>query len=162
MVTVSDMASLTIDVYAYNFATMQPIYMPCYCGSIRQAARTLTQMYDHALMPSGLKITQFGILRLLSAYPRLTTGDVASALVMDSTTVTRSLKTIHESGWIARVSGQDRRERRWTVTPAGNDRLEQALPLWKKVQRELAETARGVDLRALNQTVFKLVQTLET
>lgn len=139
---------------------MQAIEMPCYCGSIRQAARIVTQMYDHALKPSGLKITQFGILRLLSAYPALTTGEVAAALVMDSTTVTRTLKTIREAGWIDLAQSVDRRERRWEITPAGKASLATALPLWKRVQKDFATVTHATDPRAFNKTIFKLVQAL--
>lgn len=137
---------------------MKPIKLPCYCGSIRQASRIVTQMYDHALKPSGLKITQFGILRVLSAYPGMTTGAMAEALVMDSTTLTRTLKIIQDSKWIESVPGEDRRERRWSVTEAGKERLEQAVPLWKNAQKEFAQLANDVDLDGLTKTVFHLVQ----
>lgn len=137
---------------------MQAIKLPCYCGSIRQASRIVTQMYDHALKPSGLKITQFGILRLLSAYPALTTGAIAEALVMDSTTLTRTLKIIQDNKWIESAPGEDRRERRWTVTDAGKARLQQALPLWKDAQKAFAQLASDVDLDGLTNAVFQLVQ----
>lgn len=141
---------------------MKPIRLPCYAGSFRQAARVVTQMYDAALKPSGVKITQFGILRLLSAYPGLTTGEMAEALVMDSTTLTRTLKIIQDNGWIAVAPGEDRRERHWTITVAGREKMEQALPLWKNAQKEFAELAHDVDLDALTRTVFHLVQKVGT
>lgn len=137
---------------------MKPIKLPCYCGSIRQASRIVTQMYDQALKPSGLKITQFGILRLLSAYPGLTTGDMAQALVMDSTTLTRTLKIIQDNNWIVAQPGEDRRERHWNLTETGAQRLQHALPLWKSAQKEFAQLTQDVDLDGLTQTVFHLVQ----
>lgn len=137
---------------------MKPIKMPCYCGSIRQASRIVTQMYDQALKPSGLKITQFGILRLLSAFPGLTTGEMADALVMDSTTLTRTLKIIQDNKWIEAKAGEDRRERHWSITKAGQERLQEATPLWKAVQKEFAHMAQGVDLDGFNRTVYELAQ----
>ena len=115
-------------------------------------------MYDTALKPSGVKITQFGILRLLNAYPGLTTGDMAEALVMDSTTLTRTLKIIQESGWIDATPGQDRRQRHWTITAAGQERLREATPLWKEAQKQFATFADDVDLDTLTKTVHQLVQ----
>jgi len=137
--------------------TMKPIKLPCYCGSIRQASRIVTQLYDQALKPSGLKITQFGILRLLSAYPGLTTGEIAEALAMDSTTLTRTLKIIQENAWIEATPGEDRRERHWSVTPAGKERVGEAVPLWKNAQKEFAQLAGDVDLDGLTKAVFHLV-----
>lgn len=141
---------------------MKPIKLPCYCGSIRQASRIVTQLYDQALKPSGLKVTQFGILRLLSAYPGLTTGDIAEALAMDSTTLTRTLKIIQDNAWIEARPGEDRRERHWTVTPAGKERLDEAVPLWKNAQKEFAQLASDVDLDGLTKAVFQLVQKAST
>lgn len=141
---------------------MNPIKLPCYCGSIRQASRIVTQLYDQALKPSGLKVTQFGILRLLSAYPGLTTGDIAEALAMDSTTLTRTLKIIQDNAWIEARPGEDRRERHWTVTPAGKERLDEAVPLWKNAQKEFAQLASDVDLDGLTKAVFQLVQKAST
>lgn len=137
---------------------MNPIKMPCYCGSIRQASRLVTQLYDSALRPSGVKITQFGILRLLVARPGLTTGEIAGALAMDSTTLTRTLKIIQDHAWITPVTGSDRRERRWNVTPAGKERMDAALPMWKAAQKEFARMASDVDLDALNEAVVRLVR----
>jgi DNA-binding MarR family transcriptional regulator len=137
---------------------VKPIKLPCYCGSIRQASRIVTQLYDQALKPSGVKITQFGILRLLAACPGITTGDIAQALVMDSTTLTRTLKIIQDNGWIAAQAGEDRRERRWTLTAAGRGRLQQAQPLWKNAQKEFAQLAKDVDLDGLTESVFRLAQ----
>ncbi|MEC4718481.1 MarR family winged helix-turn-helix transcriptional regulator [Noviherbaspirillum sp. CPCC 100848] len=136
---------------------MEPLRLPCYCGSLRQASRVVTQLYDQALKPSGLKITQFGILRLLGACPGLTTGAMAELLAMDSTTLTRTLKIISDSGWIKATPGEDRRERRWTITSEGEERVSQAMPLWKNVQKEFAEMASDVDLEALTRTVHQLV-----
>jgi DNA-binding MarR family transcriptional regulator len=137
---------------------VKPLYLPCYCGSLRQAARVVTQLYDQSLKPSGVKITQFGILRLLAARPDLTTGDIANALAMDSTTLTRTLKIIKDSGWIDAAQGEDRRERRWTITQSGSSKIQEAIPLWKQAQKELAQSAQGVDLDFLNRTLFDLTK----
>jgi DNA-binding MarR family transcriptional regulator len=137
---------------------MKPIRLPCYCGSLRQASRALTQLYDRALRPSGVKITQFGILRLLAARPGLTTGQMASALVMDSTTLTRTLKIIESNQWIVPTPGSDRRERHWAITAAGEQRLQEAQPLWERAQQEFANLAGEIDLDALSRTIFQLAK----
>lgn len=115
-------------------------------------------MYDKALKPSGVKITQFGILRVLSHFPGLTTGEMADALVMDSTTLTRTLKIIQDSKWIESTPGEDRRERHWSLTEEGKARLQEAVPLWKNAQKEFAEMMCDVDLDGLTRSVFQLVQ----
>ena len=154
-----------IHVYAHTIhgnidkkCDMKAIRLPCYCGSLRQASRVVTQLYDQKLKPSGITITQFGILKLLAACPGLSTGSLAEALAMDSTTLTRTLKIIQENGWIAVTTGDDRRKRCWSITPTGRQHLEQAEPLWKSAQQEFARLAHDVDLDSLTRTVFQLVQ----
>jgi DNA-binding MarR family transcriptional regulator len=137
---------------------VKPLKLPCYCGSIRQASRVVTQIYDKALKPSGVKITQFSILRTLAHFPGLTTGEMAEALVMDSTTLTRTLKIIHDSKWIESTPGEDKRERHWSLTEEGKARLQEAVPLWKKAQKEFAAMMSDVDLDELTRSVFQLVQ----
>jgi DNA-binding MarR family transcriptional regulator len=139
---------------------MQPLRLPCYCGSLRQATRAITQLYDQHLKPSGLTITQFGLLRLLSSFPDMTSGAMAAAMVMDSTTLTRTLAGLKRQGLIAAEPGEDKRERHWRLSKEGRDVLELAMPYWKAAQQDLKKRATSVDLGGLSQTVFQLVQEL--
>ena len=40
---------------------------PCVCVSLRDAARSLTKLYDDALAPSGLLVTQYSLLQKVDA-----------------------------------------------------------------------------------------------
>ena len=48
-----------IRVYTYTMNTK----FVCTCTTVRHAAQTLTEVYDRVLAPSGLKITQYMLLR---------------------------------------------------------------------------------------------------
>src|SRR5216684_2606103 len=85
--------------------------LPCMCASFRRASRALTQMYDDALRPLGLRATQFTILQVLSLAGEVSQGELGRLLVMDSTTLTRTLRILSAQGWIANRPGKDRRER---------------------------------------------------
>ena len=43
--------------------------MECTCLRMRRATRLVTQLYDHALGPSGLTVSQFGLLAYLLGEP---------------------------------------------------------------------------------------------
>lgn len=77
---------------------------------------------------------------------------------MDSTTLTRTLKIIHDSQWIESTPGEDRRERHWSLTMEGRARLQAAEPLWKNAQKDFKEMMADVDLDGLTRSVFQLVQ----
>ncbi len=53
---------------------------------------------------------------------------------LDETTVTRSLRLLQKSGWVAIRSGTDRREKLVAITDAGKEKLKQARPAWSKAQ----------------------------
>jgi DNA-binding MarR family transcriptional regulator len=109
----------------------------CMCASFRRASRALTQLYDHALRPVGLRATQFTILQVLSRAGEVSQGKLGQILAMDSTTLTRTLKIMSREGWITERRGHDRRERLLRLSKAGSDQFNRALSSWKKTQDHL-------------------------
>ena len=119
--------------------------LPCISGNLRRAARTLTQLYDEALRPLGLRSTQFTILQALALTGEIRQGELGRLLAIDSTTLTRTLAILARQGWIVERPGKDRRERRVRLADAGKAEFQRAQPPWRKVQarirRRLGEPA---------------------
>ena len=111
--------------------------LPCTCATLRRASRALTQLYDEAMRPVGLRSTQFTILQALSLAGEVSQRDLGQLLAMDSTTLTRTLEIMGEHGWIAKRRGQDRREWRMRLSKSGEAQLKRALPHWQKVQGQV-------------------------
>lgn len=111
----------------------------CICFNLRKAARAVTQIYDEALKPSGLRSTQFSLLSVVEAYGPTGISDLAKKLVTDRTTLTRNLKPLLSQKLLEVVDGEDRRQRPITLTSKGRDTLAQAMPLWRDVQTRMAE-----------------------
>ena len=136
--------------------------LPCMCGSFRRTSRALTQLYENALRPLGLRATQFTILQALSLAGEVTQGQLGEILAMDSTTLTRTLQIMDRQGWIAGRRGQDRRERRLRLAKGGETQFKRALPAWEKVQsrlrRQLGEQT-WKDLLDITHQVTDLVTT---
>jgi DNA-binding MarR family transcriptional regulator len=107
------------------------------CSSFRRASRALTQLYDQALRPLGLRATQFTVLQVLSRAGEVSQGRLGEILAMDSTTLTRTLEILRRRGWITERRGEDRRERWLGLAKAGEAQLNRALPAWGKVQSRL-------------------------
>jgi DNA-binding MarR family transcriptional regulator len=113
------------------------IELPCYCASLRQAARVMSQFYEAALRDAGVTITQFTLLSLLHQMRAARVNDIAAALAMDQTTLSRTLATMERDGLIAPAEGEDLRESRWQLTALGRRRMRTVLPRWKAVQRKV-------------------------
>jgi DNA-binding MarR family transcriptional regulator len=108
--------------------------LPCMCASLRRTSRALSQIYEDALRPVGLRATQFTLLQALSLTGEVTQGQLGEILAMDSTTLTRTLNIMNRHGWIAKRRGKDRREWRMRLSRAGEIQFKQALPHWQKAQ----------------------------
>ena len=111
--------------------------LSCMCASFRRASRALTQHYDTALRPLGLRATQFTLLQALSQAGEVSQRTLGEILAIDSTTLTRTLAIMGRRGWIASRSGEDRRERRLSLSQAGKAEYKRALPHWEKLQEGL-------------------------
>jgi DNA-binding MarR family transcriptional regulator len=111
--------------------------LPCMCGTLRRTSRALTQLYEQALRPLGLRSSQFTILQVLWRVGEMSQSSLGEILAMDSTTLTRTLAIMRRRGWIAERRGQDRRERILRLAKSGEKQLNRALPLWEKTQARL-------------------------
>ena len=112
---------------------------PCACGTLRRAARAVTAAYDAALAPSGLRITQFGILRKLARLGPLPVTRLAAEAALDRSTMGRNLNPLERRGLVRiEVGNVDQRERVAHLTAAGEAAIEAALPHWRKAQERIA------------------------
>ncbi|HEV2775508.1 MAG TPA: MarR family winged helix-turn-helix transcriptional regulator [Solirubrobacteraceae bacterium] len=117
----------------------------CACDQLRRVARGVTQVYDDAVLPSGLRITQLAIFVGLSTEGDLPLTVLADGLGLDRTTLTRNLKVLEDRGLIRTYQhADDARVRMVAMTLEGSRRLSAALKLWGEVQ-ELVEARFGRD-----------------
>ena len=110
----------------------------CACFNIRKTARVITQLYDEALRPTGLRVTQFSIMMAARSLEPVTLSRLSAVMAMDRTTLTRNLRPLEREGLIAIESGADRRERQVIVTARGQQVLAKAIPLWEHLQTRFA------------------------
>jgi len=119
--------------------------MNCLCANTRRAARSLTRFYEEQLRPSGLTPPQFGLLSMLAEISRLgrsgiTQTDLAEALGLDQTTLSRNLKLLIAGGWVKRSrSSLDRRQTLYSITSAGMRVRHSALPHWERAQAQMLQ-----------------------
>jgi len=111
----------------------------CHCLAARRMARELTRLYEEKLRPHGLRATQFSVLAALSQMGSATIGELADALGLERTSLSRSAALLARNGWIASdESARDAREHVLSLTPSGLAKLEAAFPDWHAAQ-ELVE-----------------------
>lgn len=139
---------------------MNATQVRCNCLALRQAARRVTQFYDHALAPVGLRITQFPILAWLDADGAMTMKGLAERIVMDRATLGHNIRPLEAAGLVALGVGADRRSRQVILTDAGRARLAAARPLWRAAQAGF-EAAFGTDDAASLRQILGRVSALD-
>ncbi len=123
----------------------------CVCYRLRRAARVAAKAYDNALKPSGLRNTQFTLLDSLNRLGETSIGDLADVLAIDGTTLTRNLEILVRRGLVENIVADDARVRYVRITKLGKQTYKEALPLWRKAQRQALnalEPKRWTGMRA--------------
>jgi DNA-binding MarR family transcriptional regulator len=110
----------------------------CTCGSLRKASRRISQFYDTALAPVGIKSTQYSILSEVdrgSLEGPVTMCELATAMVMDRSTLGHNLKPLERDDLvILRLSADDRRKRYVELTKKGRLILRKSRRLWQHAE----------------------------
>ena len=112
-------------------------------------ARLSTIVYDEALRPLGLKLTQYSLLINIRESDAVSVTELSDRMMMDRTTLTRNLAPLRKAGWV-QVGDIDRRTRRIMLTDEGQALLERAAPIWEMAEirvREVIGVEDSLELR---------------
>jgi DNA-binding MarR family transcriptional regulator len=115
-----------------------PATRPCACTALRKASRAVSRLYDDALAEAGLTTNQFSILRALAREGDLPLSRLAESMVMDRTSLYRTLGPIERQGWIEIVAAGAGKVRIARLTAAGRATMARAAPLWEAAQHRIA------------------------
>jgi DNA-binding MarR family transcriptional regulator len=129
----------------------------CLCAALRRATRSVTRLYDDALRPLDLRITQFSLLRQLVKHGERTMRELAAIVVVEETALNRAVRGLESRGWIAIRTGDDRRARVLAITAAGRALLAEAEPLWHAVQKRMAAEL-GADWNVLMTSLHAVTE----
>lgn len=113
-----------------------PATTSCACTSLRKATRTLDRLYDARLAPHGLTTTQFALLRNIERAGAIVLNQLAALLVMDRTSLYRTIRGIEEAGWVTINAGPGK-ARLAQITPSGQALLRAVEPDWQALQTEI-------------------------
>jgi DNA-binding MarR family transcriptional regulator len=136
----------------------------CTNFKLRKLMRRVAQHYDIEMSKIGLKTTQYSLLSHVLKLGPIRPGELAQAMVVDASTLTRNLKPLVDAGWIEVSAGSDGRSRTVTITDAGRDKRHEAQRRWKAAQEsinQLLGVERVLELHALIDDSLALLSPLE-
>lgn len=146
--------------------TTQTIIKPQGCSNfkLRQLTRRVSQHYDIEMSKIGLKTTQYSLLSHIVKLGPIRPGELAQAMTMDASTLTRNLKPLIDAGWITVTAGSDARSRIVSITKAGREKCHEAKRHWKVAQQglnDLLGIERVLALHALIDSALELLSPLD-
>jgi DNA-binding MarR family transcriptional regulator len=136
----------------------KPAPTPCLCNALRQASRAVSRIYDEELRGMGQRATQYSLFCHLRRAGEVRQRDLDGLTSLDETTLTRNLRPLIASGWVAIGTGEDRREKLVRLTEAGAAKLRQARPAWERAQERLRSRLPGGVWSGLLATVPDLAR----
>lgn len=129
--------------------------LKCICIEVRNAAQTLTKLYDRELAPAGLTVTQLSQLNQIRELGQPTLSELARAMRLDRSTLGRNLRLMEAEGLVTLRPGRDGRTRLVGLTDKGRRALRSGAVLWRGVQERLSNrlgtARRGLLTDLLNE-----------
>jgi DNA-binding MarR family transcriptional regulator len=139
-----------------NNPAIDIIARSCIAVRLRLLNRVVTNLYDNALRPLRLKISQLNILVVTAKLGLAQPAKVCEILQLDTSTLSRNVERMRARGWLETVPGVDARTQPFRLTAQGRRLLERAVPAWEKAQQQAAELLGEDGVTLLTTTARKL------
>jgi DNA-binding MarR family transcriptional regulator len=138
-------------------SSIDVIARTCIAARMRLLNRVVTNFYDGALRPFGLKISQLNILIATAKLGEARPAQVCEILQLDTSTLSRNVERMRANGWVEIVPDeQDARMQTFRLTGQGRRLIERAVPAWESAQRQAAELLGEGGIAVLEKAAKKL------
>lgn len=128
----------------------------CIAVRLRLLNRVVTNMYDDALRPLGLKVSQLNILVVTARLGLAQPAKVCNILHLDTSTLSRNVERMRAKNWLEAVPGEDARTQSFRLTAQGKRLLERAVPAWQEAQDQASEFLGGDGVALVGKVAGKL------
>src|SRR2546426_7216741 len=139
-------------------SSIDTIAKTCVAVRLRLLNRVVTNFYDEALRPLGLKVSQLNILIVTARLGLARPAQVCDLLQLDTSTLSRNVERIRAHGWLEVAPEADARAQPFRLTPQGKRLVEKAVPAWEEAQCQAAELLGKEGIALLDKAAKKLRQ----
>jgi DNA-binding MarR family transcriptional regulator len=136
--------------------TPDDIARTCIALRLRLLNRVVTNLYDEALRPLDLKISQLNLLVVTAKLSLAQPAKVCEILQLDTSTLSRNVERMRAKGWLETVPAEDARKQPFHLTPQGRKLLARAAPAWERAQREATKILGDAGSALLDEAAGKL------
>src|SRR5437868_15064231 len=137
-------------------SSIDTIAKTCIAVRLRLLNRLVTNLYDDALRPLALKVSQLNLLVVTAKLGLARPVQVCDILQLDTSTLSRNVERMRAHGWLEVVPGEDARTQNFRLTTQGNRLIEKAVPAWEEAQRQASELLGDQGIALLDKAAKKL------
>jgi DNA-binding MarR family transcriptional regulator len=137
-------------------SNIDTIAKTCIAVRLRLLNRVVTNFYDDALRPLGLKVSQLNILIVTARLGLARPAQVCEILQLDTSTLSRNVKPLQAHGWLEVVPDEDARAQPFRLTAQGKRLIEKAVPAWEEAQRRATELLGNEGIALLDKAAKKV------
>lgn len=135
-------------------ASIDQIAGECIAVRLRLLNRAITNVYDDALRPLDLKVSQMNVLVAAAKMGVARPADLCEHLHLDVSTLSRNVERMKARAWLEVVPDEaDGRSQPFRLTPQGRRLLEKAVPAWSEAQQQVKKLLGEGFVDQLNQAV---------
>ena len=128
----------------------------CVAVRLRMLNRVITNVYDDALRPLDLKVSQMNILVAAAKMGTARPTEVCEHLHLDVSTLSRNVERMKARGWLEVVPDPDGRSQPFRLTPLGRKLLEKAVPAWSEAQQQVKKVLGDGFVEQLNEAMKRV------
>ena len=139
-------------------AMIDKIAGECVAVRLRMLNRIITNIYDNALRPLDLKVSQMNILVAAAKMGTVRPLEVCEYLHLDVSTLSRNVERMKARGWLEVVPDEDGRSQPFQLTPQGRKLLERAVPAWSEAQQQVKRVLGDEFVDQLNRAMKRVNQ----
>src|SRR5215208_4128365 len=137
-------------------AMIDKVANECVAVRLRMLNRVVTNVYDDALRPLDLKVSQMNILVAAAKMGTARPTEVCEHLHLDVSTLSRNVERMRARGWLEVVPDADGRSQPFCLTLQGRKLLERAMPAWSEAQQQVKRVLGDGFVEQLNQAMKRV------
>ncbi len=128
----------------------------CIAVRVRLINRVISAVYDEALRPLGIRISQANLLVAVARMGEARPVDLCKVLRIEKSTLSRDVEVMKGNGWLESDPPVGGRNQVLRVTPAGRDLLARSRPAWEAAQAEASRLIGAPGVDALKEIAGRL------
>ena len=134
----------------------------CTDCKLRQLSRAVSRHFDENLRAHGLRSSQYSLLAYINEDGSSQLNHLAKRMRVEASTISRTVFTLVESGFVEIVQGKNRRTTAVRLTEVGERTLEAARPSWDAANKKLSQKMGSDSYQLLNSLLDESLKLFES